>query len=147
VIGYYSAFVYGDSWQSLRELGQYKGQLEQLVALGKYLERTLDGPARFIASANIRDYLPGITPEAKLVFFRYDVFTPYPVNMDLLHKVLSRKDSVTVNQRIRILDRYDADFVLVKDPVVKEYYARHPESFRVHNFEDFWLIEYLQDGL
>jgi hypothetical protein len=88
------------------------------------------------------NYLPGISSKAKVVFFRGSIFTPHPVNQDDIDEVLSNNEDFSIQRRIKVLDRYHVQYLLIEDVSVQEYYAEYPQFFKWEKIGDYWLIEY-----
>jgi hypothetical protein len=116
--------------------------LEEQAAIGNYIETNIGQPSIFLASYDMMNYLPGISSKAKVVFFRGSIFTPHPVNQDDIDEVLSNNEDFSIQRRIKVLDRYHVQYLLIEDVSVQEYYAEYPQFFKWEKIGDYWLIEY-----
>jgi hypothetical protein len=142
VIGYFSYYLYRTKHDTLENLYAYKSVLEEQAAIGNYIETNIGQPSIFLASYDMMNYLPGISSKAKVVFFRGSIFTPHPVNQDDIDEVLSNNEDFSIQRRIKVLDRYHVQYLLIEDVSVQEYYAEYPQFFKWEKIGDYWLIEY-----
>jgi hypothetical protein len=127
---------------SRTELHDYRVMLEELAATGNYIETNIEQPSIFLASDETMNYLPGLSSKSKVVFFRSPLFTPHPVNRGDVRDVLSSNEYVPIKRRMKVLDRYDVQYLLIEDVSVQEYYAEFPQFFTWEKTGDYWLIEY-----
>jgi hypothetical protein len=120
----------------------YAARLENLATLGNYLQNHLQQPAIFVAPLELMDYLPGLSSKAKVVFFRTSRYTPHPVDTKQLSLIFSRDPSILIQERMSILRMYDVQFIVIEDPVLREYYAHYTEFSNAQKVKNFWVIEF-----
>ncbi len=138
----FSITFYFNQWQRLPTLDNQRSKLQEFVDLGKYLENNIKTVSVFLAPREFSDYLPGISSKSKVVFFRTAAFTRGKVNLEKINLVFSPNTSISIDQRIDTLMLYQVDYILVKDRLLKNYYASYPEFFRVQEYNDFWILEF-----
>jgi hypothetical protein len=91
-------------------------------------------------------YLPGLSSKSKVVFFRMPQFSRIPVNMSKIKSlVLSPDPAISLDRRMDVL-RDRAQYILVKEPAVKDYYASYPKFFDVQKVGEFWMIKFRKSG-
>lgn len=118
-----------------------KSRLENLAALGFYLENHIEGPSIFVASIDLMNNLPGLSSKSKVVYFRSDHFTPHDVDMQKIEILFSQDVSIPVKQRLNILRKYQIQYILVEDRSLRDYYASYPRFFHAQEIDHFWIIE------
>jgi hypothetical protein len=143
--GYYSTNVYSTRWLALTRLPQYRNKLLSLSNLGIYLEENIKQPSRFVAPQPIMDYLPGLSSKAKPVFFRSNIYTPNPPNMNKVKLILSGDQQTSLEERVDVFLKYDIRYMVVQDEAIKNYYSNYPEFFDIQIVGNFWLIEFLEN--
>ena len=120
----------------------YAHRLENLATLGNYLENHLQQPAIFVAPLELMDYLPGLSSKAKVVFFRTSMYTPHPVDTGQLSLIFSRDPAIPIQERMSILRTYEVQYIVIEDPILREYYARYTEFSNAQKVKNFWVIEF-----
>jgi hypothetical protein len=149
LICYFSVNIYAQRWAVLTKLPNYKNTLTNLSAVGDYIESELKQPALFLAPNKVRDYLPGISSKSKTLIFRGVFRSPDYPNIDEseLYLVFSRKSDVTIEERKDILSKYNIQYVLIEDPLLRDYFADFPESFEIHKIKNYWIIGFWDTAL
>lgn len=133
-------------WQTPAEFGSYVDTLSRLAALGDHLENDINQPARFAAgSREMMSYLPGLSSKSKTVFFRDFNYTRYPVDLDETALLFSGDPSVSLQERVGVLDKYHIGYLLLEDPSLGDYYAGNPQLFSVKPAGDGYAVaQFLQ---
>jgi hypothetical protein len=116
--------------------------LENLAALGIYLENNIEQPSMFVAPLELMNYLPGLSSKSKVVFFRSSAFTPHPIDIEKIGLILSQDASIPIKQRMNILRRYHIQYILIEDHSLSDYYAGYTEFFNAQKINNFWIIEF-----
>jgi hypothetical protein len=142
LIGYFSIYVYRNKWQLIADHNTYGNRLENLSALGNYLETNIEPSSIFLAPPELRDYLPGLSSKSKVIFFRTQRFTPYSVNITEINSIFSQNTSITIQQRINILMKYHVDYILVENRSLEDYYAAYPQFFHSQGINNFWILKF-----
>lgn len=120
----------------------YTNRLKNLATLGNYLENNLERPSVFVAPLELMDYLPGLSSKAKVVFFRTSAYTPRPVDLQKIGLIFSPDVSIPITERMHILRTYDIQYILIEDPLLRDYYASHTGFFNVQEISNFWVIKF-----
>jgi hypothetical protein len=142
--GFYSEFVYQYQGQSTTaQLEGYRDHLSRLAELGYFLESETEEPVRFAAPAELMNYLPGISSKSKAVIFRNKDWTPYPIDEEEINNLFSHDFSISMDQRIQVLEKYQIQYVLVEQPSIGKYYAGYPKYFELQYIDGYWLFKYL----
>jgi hypothetical protein len=148
---YFSYAAYGEQWSNLSRQQEYKMNLERLVSLGEYLDNKLDKPARFISPDNLSypiyglfsqtmmDYLPGLSPKAKVAHFRFFP-SPLPIDRIETNLLFITDGSINFQQKREIMKKYEIEYILIDDPDVKYHFASRPDLFYIEEVAGFWLI-------
>jgi hypothetical protein len=139
---YHSASTYAGKWRLIKELPQYKSSLLYFSDIGEQLEAHVKQPSRFAASLELMDYLPGLSPNSKVVFFRNEKRSPNPPNMNQVRIILSSDEEVSFDHRVSIFVRYDIQYIMTDNVSVKDYYNEYLDSFYIQEISDLWLIEF-----
>ena len=143
LISYFAVFVYMEKWNTFKGLENYKTRLETYVALGNNIDKIVDEPSVFLANPiQVMNYLPGLSSDAKVVYFRQDIFTPYPVKRGDLKLVFSSDKSISIQKRVKILKKYEVQYILVNNFSQKKYYDAYPEYFTVQQLGPYWLLKF-----
>jgi hypothetical protein len=143
LVGYFSEFVYPYEWLSSKsQLIDYRNSLTRLANLGNYLEARIDQPSRFIAPSELMNYLPGISSKSKVVLMRNISWTPYPINLNDIKEIFSENDGISMQQRVQILEKYNIQYILTEDTLIKDYYIHNSNVFSAQNFDDYWIIKF-----
>ena len=141
-IGYFSNYQYREKWLSFKGLNEYKAILERQAELGAYLETNIEQPSILLASEDTMNYLPGLSSKAKVVYFRSSFFTPHPVNRGEIRDILSTDENFSIKMRIKVLDKYHVQYILIEDASVYKYFIEYPQYFKWGKLGDYWLAEY-----
>jgi hypothetical protein len=148
---YFSYTAYGEQWSNLSRQQEYKMNLERLVSLGEYLDNKLDKPARFISPDNLSypiyglfsqtmmDYLPGLSPKAKVAHFRFFP-SPLPIDRIETNLLFITDESINFQQKREIMKKYEIEYIFIDDPDVKYHFASRPDLFYIEEVAGFWLI-------
>jgi hypothetical protein len=152
VLIFFSVHVYIAEWKTLAERGTYINTLENLSALGNYLEANIDQPSMFIAAPqsseflsglftqSLMDYLPGLSSKSKVAYFREYYSAPNLVDMEKVNLIFSLDTAITPAQRIDILRTNRIQYVLIDNPSLMNYYASYPQFFDVQKAENYWMF-------
>ncbi len=89
------------------------------------------------------NYLPGISNKSKAVIFRIKDWTPYPVDVSRINSLLSDDPSISLEQRLQILDEYQIQYILIDQRSLEKYYARFPKYFELQYTDGYWLFKFL----
>jgi hypothetical protein len=127
---------------AIPDLNLKKSRLEDLAALGIYLENNIEQPSIFVAPIELMNPLPGLSSKSKVVFFRSSAFTPHPVDIEKIGLIFSPDVSIPLRQRLNILRRYDIQYILTEDHSLRDYYASYAEIFNEQKINNFWIIEF-----
>jgi hypothetical protein len=120
----------------------YNNRLENLAALGNYLETNLERPGIFVAPLELMNYLPGLSSKAKVVFFRTSAYTSHPVDLEKVNLIFSQDLSIPIEERINTLRTYHVQYILIEDRFLRDYYAGYPEFSKIQKVNTFWIIEF-----
>jgi hypothetical protein len=137
-----SEFIY--QYQGLQKgyLEDYRDHLRMLAELGYYIDSHVDEPARFVARPGLMPYLPGLSAKAKVVVFRLKEWAPYPIDENEISSLISRDPSISMEQRIQILEKYNIQYILGEDAILKDYYISSPNLFSAQNMSYYWLVKF-----
>ena len=140
---FFSIFRHEKNWEKIIKLTEYKMQLEEFVALGYEIDANIEKPSTFLASSvQLMNYLPGLSSRAKVVYFRQNIFTPYPVKQGDLKLVFSSDTSISIQKRIKIIEKYEVQYLLANNLSQINYYFAYPEYFTVQQVGPYWLLEF-----
>jgi hypothetical protein len=135
-------FYFQHQWMSKEKLERYRNRLIGFAELGHFIDDNVEQPGRFVARPGLMNYLPGLSAKSKVVLFRIEEWTPYPIDKNEIDSLVSSDPSISLEQRTLILDRYNVQYILTDNPAVQEYYVRNPDAFSAQNFDGYWLIKY-----
>lgn len=137
-----SEFIYQYQGLHGKQLDSYRDRLYNFAALGQYLEDHIEQPGRFVARPGLMGYLPGLSAKSKVVLFRREDWAPYPVDEDEIASLINNDPSINMDQRIKILDKFNSQYIITEDPNIKDYYLSDNGPFSSRFFEGYWLIKY-----
>ena len=128
----------------------HRNSLIDLAALGNYLEGYVKQTSRFVSTPELMTRLPGLSSKSKTPFFRSAQYTSLisstPVNTKTFAPVISNEASISIQDRTNLLEKYDIRYILTESTALKNYYSAYPESFHLQTFNDYWIIEFRQQG-
>ncbi len=134
-------FFFQHQWLQKESLKGYQNSLIALAELGNYLDDNVGEVERFVARPGLMNYLPGLSAKSKVVLFRFKEWAPYPINEGEITSLVSNDPSITMDQRIQILHKYNVQYILVDHSTLKDYYVQNADFFSVQNFDGYWLIK------
>jgi hypothetical protein len=146
LIVHFSTHHYAARWQEFTKLSEYKVQLEEFVALAHHIDRNISEPSIFLASSiDLTNYLPGLSSKAKVVYFRSELFTPYPIDSKKafkknLRNVFSPNESISLQKRLHILQKYEVHYILLDKPFQVQFYNAYPDIFDIQQVGSFWVM-------
>jgi hypothetical protein len=141
LMSYSSIPRYAKIKQAVANRNTYQDNLERLSLLGNYLENNLEQSSIFVAPPHIMKLLPGLSSKADVVFFRTNVYTRQPVDLDKLKLIFSPDASVPMKRRMNIIRRYQVQHVILTDHSVKDFYAHYTDLFKIQETNGFWILE------
>jgi hypothetical protein len=137
--GYFSIYTYREIWKALAQLKSYRNSLENLSQLGDYLENNIKQPSIIEGGDYLDLYLAGLSSKSKVVSFGNESSPLYPVDKEELNLVAIQDKSISIEQRIDIMEKYHIQYVLVDKRWLAEYYTKNPH-FRSKRIGDLWLL-------
>ncbi|NJN70887.1 MAG: hypothetical protein HC801_11865 [Nitrospira sp.] len=146
LIVHFTTHHYAPRWQEFTKLSEYKTQLEEFTSLARHIDRNISEPSIFLASSiDLTNYLPGLSSKAKVVYFRHISFTPYSIDSKKAFKkdlknVFSVSESVSLQKRLRILQKYEVQYVLLDRLSQVKYYNDYPDLFDIQPVGSFWIM-------
>jgi hypothetical protein len=144
LVGYYSLSVYSENWSPSGALQAYRQNLEMLGSVGDSLEQKLAAPARIATNQSLRDYIPGISSKSKVAFFRQEGTTPWPVDHQEIDSLLAADPSLSIERRVRIMKKYQFQYILMRNGRTARMYADYPEVFQVEKVGTYWLVRLIE---
>jgi hypothetical protein len=151
LISFFCVNFYAKQWWRLSTIDARKNELQMLVDLGNGLESKLKTASIFVAPREFSDYLPGISSKSKVVFFqtalKTSMLVQHSVDTKKLNLIFSQDTSISIKQRISVLEKYHIGNILVNSGSLRNYYAGYPELFHIQKMGNFWILEFLGAGL
>ena len=144
VIGYYSFSIYKVNWNKVTSNdNNYLNELKKLVEVGDYIENNIEHPVTFAAARrNMMNYLPGLSSKAKSVVFRGGGKVVGERDYNRQGPIFSKDTSISVRRRMKVMNQYHIEYLLVQDKAIKDFYASYPEHFNIEKVSDFWVVEF-----